>query len=217
VISLEQVRQLDIRVKKAVTAVKTLSTENSVLKQQIADLEARLDELDKEASNRIADEQQLEVSLQGVLDVLDEVDGETSKIEPEPPGANYVIETVPEPETVPDPENNQLIEDESDKGDLPEPDVVFAANTADTPDAAVVEMPAVEEESSEESDRDDPETVEADNDVPETESEESETGEEIVDPRSEDSEPEIVSLDNDRDEEDETDDNDKFQSEFDIF
>ncbi len=98
-ISLEQVRQLDIRVKKAVAAVKALSTENSVLKQQVQDLEARLDELSKEATTRIADEEQLEVSLQSVLDTLDEVDSETSGIEPEPPADNSIIETAAEPET----------------------------------------------------------------------------------------------------------------------
>jgi FtsZ-binding cell division protein ZapB len=93
-ISLEQVRQLDIRVKKAVSAVKVLSAENSALKQQIAELEARLAELRREASDRQANEQQIEVGLQGVLDVLDEVDGETADVEPEPPAENYIIETV---------------------------------------------------------------------------------------------------------------------------
>ena len=72
-ISLEQVRQLDIRVKKAVAAVKTLSAENAALKQRIG-------ELQNEEAARAADEQQLEVSLQGVLDVLDEVDEETSEL-----------------------------------------------------------------------------------------------------------------------------------------
>ncbi|MDT8297126.1 MAG: cell division protein ZapB, partial [Spirochaetaceae bacterium] len=93
-ISLEQVRQLDIRVKKAVSAVKALSAENSALKQQISELEARLAELLREASDRQANEQEIEVGLQGVLDVLDEVDGETANVEPEPPAENYVIETV---------------------------------------------------------------------------------------------------------------------------
>ena len=72
-ISLEQVQQLDIRVKKAVAAVKTLSAENSALKQRIA-------ELQNEEAARAADEQQIEVSLQGVLDVLDEVNEETSEV-----------------------------------------------------------------------------------------------------------------------------------------
>lgn len=92
-ISLEQVRQLDIRVKKAVSAVKSLSAENSALKQQISELEARLAELRREASDRQANEQEIEVGLQGVLDVLDEVDGETAKMESEPPAENHVIET----------------------------------------------------------------------------------------------------------------------------
>lgn len=72
-ISLEQVRQLDIRVKKAVAALKTLSAENAALKQRIG-------ELQNEEAARAADEEQLEVSLQGVLDVLDEVDEETSEL-----------------------------------------------------------------------------------------------------------------------------------------
>ena len=92
-ISLEQVRQLDIRVKKAVTALKNVSAENSALKAEIAELKTKLDELNTEAAGRKADEQELEVSLQGVLDVLDEVDGETSEVEPEPPADNYVVET----------------------------------------------------------------------------------------------------------------------------
>lgn len=93
-ISLEQVRQLDIRVKKAVAAVKNLSMENAQLKARIAGLEGQLENLSNEASSRKADEQELEVSLQGVLDVLDEVDSETSGLDPEPPEDNYVIETV---------------------------------------------------------------------------------------------------------------------------
>lgn len=72
-ISLEQVRHLDIRVKKAVAALKTLSAENAALKQRIG-------ELQNEEAARAADEEQLEVSLQGVLDVLDEVDEETSEL-----------------------------------------------------------------------------------------------------------------------------------------
>ena len=93
-ISLEQVRQLDIRVKKAVSTVKTLTAENTELKQKITDLEAQISELTDEAEGRRASEQELEVSLQGVLDVLDEVDDETADIEPEAPTENYTIATV---------------------------------------------------------------------------------------------------------------------------
>ncbi|MCK5248423.1 MAG: cell division protein ZapB [Spirochaetaceae bacterium] len=131
-ISLEQVRQLDIRVKKAVTAVKKLSSENTALKQQVTELETHLDELRKEAFDRKADEEQLEMSFQGVLDVLDEVNGETSELEPEPPADQNVVETMPEAEKSPleedDNENDILfsaeaeedaVETETDESDKP--------------------------------------------------------------------------------------------------
>ena len=138
-ISLEQIRQLDISVKKAVTALKKLSSENTALKQQVTELEARLDELRREASDRIADEEQLEVSLQGVLDVLDEVNSETSELESEPPAENDILETVPEPEESPSEENDA------------EQDILFAAEeevveaddadeTGDTEEPAAAEL-----------------------------------------------------------------------------
>ncbi|PIE04715.1 MAG: hypothetical protein CSA76_02740 [Spirochaetales bacterium] len=77
-ISLEQVRQLDIRVKKAVSALQTANAENASLKQRLAVLEAEIQELTKEAGNRKAEEERLEISLQGVLDVLDQVDDESA-------------------------------------------------------------------------------------------------------------------------------------------
>ena len=204
-ISLEQVRQLDIRVKKAVTAVKTLSTENSALNQQIAELEARLDELRREASDRKADEEQLEVSLQGVLDVLDEVDGETSEVEPEPPADNYVIETVPEPELSTD---EEIVEtDESEQ------DIVFAPDDtgndkSTVPDISKKESVDVESVSEDdtESMSDDPESDVTEAAALQTAELEKETTKAV--PESE-TESEEINLD--------SDETDQFQSEFDIF
>ena len=172
-ISLEQIRQLDIRVKKAVSAVKSLSAENSALKQQIAGLEAQLIELNKEASERKADEVQLEVSLQSVLDVLDEVDKETSEIEPEPPEDNYVIETVPESE---------------------EPEINFSPNNSGD-EVTLVDEPQVDEPQA-----DEPEEVSQDaeplNEPEENESESSEPAtEEVIEAQPE--EPETINLESD--------------------
>lgn len=75
-ISLEQIQQLDVRVRKAVTALKALSAENAELKQKLAEMESRIETLNQEAGHRMADEERLEISLQGVLDVLDQVDDE---------------------------------------------------------------------------------------------------------------------------------------------
>ena len=69
--------------------IKALSAENAVLKQQVGELEAALEELKQEASSRKADEQQLEKSLQGVLDVLDGMDDE----EPETAFKATIVET----------------------------------------------------------------------------------------------------------------------------
>jgi len=203
VISLEQVRQLDIRVKKAVTAVKSLSTENSVLKQQVKELEARLDELSKEASERKTDEAELEVSLQSVLDVLDEVDGETSDMEPEPPADNYVIDTVPEPEepeVVNSPDDIDITDEvaefsvEENEPLQSDPAVnplniesTFSSDESDTGEV-ISEDPVVESEDEDDS----PEKVSADPHTPP----------EI--------EPETINLDLEKDEE-------GVQSEFDIF
>jgi len=169
VISLEQVRQLDIRVKKAVTAVKALSTENSVLKQQVKDLEARLDELSREATTRKADEEQLEVSLQSVLDVLEEVDSETSGIEPEPPADNDIIETVVE--TEPDeeevffsPEDSEAeIKNEENKN--PEPPAVEESDSETTVPEEPAESDPVPEDTADDEEalsEDPPETINLD-------------------------------------------------------
>ena len=123
-ISLEQVRQLDIRVKKTVTAVKNLSGKNNALKKRNTKLEHQLEELNKEASTRKASEQELEVSLQGVLDVLDEVDRETSNIEPEAPEENYVIDTVSLDEEADDPVSDE-------PADNPTSEDVVSAHSAD--------------------------------------------------------------------------------------
>ena len=170
-ISLEQVRQLDIRVKKAVTAVKKLSSENAALEQQVTELETHLDELRKEASDRKADEEQLEMSFQGVLDVLDEVNGETSD--------SNVVETVPEDKKSPLEENDS------------KDDILFAAEEPMSPETT--------------------ETDESDEPAATESQEETIESEEVVD------KPENVDLDSGVDEVIGSENEDKIQSEFDIF
>jgi len=74
VISLAQVRELELRVGKVVDALRVQSAENANLRQRVSELEARLDELGNEISNRMADEEEIEAGLQGVFDMLDRVD-----------------------------------------------------------------------------------------------------------------------------------------------
>ena len=212
-ISLEQVKQLDLRVKKAVNAIKVLSTENSVLKQQVKELEARLGALSKEATERRADEEQLEVSLQSVLDTLDEVDGETSEIEPEieaeSPAAGNVIETVPEEE------ENSDIPFTPGPGEVEVEDEVISSVSEDssgkTAEDTGVEASSEPAAESQTEDIPDEETV-AEESAASTEEAAIPVSEPEPEPGTEEDNntPETINLDAEKDDE-------GFQSEFDIF
>lgn len=141
-ISLEQVRQLDIRVRKAVSVIRDLTEKNEELKQQITALESRLEQLDAEASGRQADEQQIEVGLQGVLDVLDEVEMPDTELPEDPkviqadtrlpesdgsdpedtPSVSETVQTEPEEPAVTEPESGQKAEISAESPDEPEPE-----------------------------------------------------------------------------------------------
>lgn len=73
-ISLAQVRDLELRVGKMVDALRVQSAENASLRQRVSELEAELDELGNEISTQKADEEQIEAGLRGVFDMLDRID-----------------------------------------------------------------------------------------------------------------------------------------------
>jgi len=74
VITLSQVKELELRVGKVLDALRVQSAENASLKERISELEARLDELGKEISSRMSDEKEIEAGLQSVFDMLDRTD-----------------------------------------------------------------------------------------------------------------------------------------------
>ena len=82
-IKLEQILQLEIRVKKAVEVIKSLRAQKEDFQRQIAGLESDLEKLRNEATERSSSEEQLEMSLQGVIDILDEVDQTAEEAIPE--------------------------------------------------------------------------------------------------------------------------------------
>jgi len=73
VISLSQVKELELRVEKVVNALRVQTAENASLKERIAELETQLKELGSEISSRIADEAEIEAGLQYVFDMLNRV------------------------------------------------------------------------------------------------------------------------------------------------
>jgi len=74
VISLSQVKELELRVGKVVDGLKAQKAENASLKERVAELEAQLEELGNEISNRVAEEAEIEAGIQGILDMLNRVD-----------------------------------------------------------------------------------------------------------------------------------------------
>lgn len=199
-ISLEQVRQLDTRVKKAVTAVRSLTLENADLKRQITELEIQLDALRREASDRKADEKQLEVSFQGLIDVLDGMDEGPSGFVSVPVEPKMAVRNVPGPEKT-DPGHPSDVSG-ADADEPADEDVLFGNTGKDTVsgnESEDLQHPVLNDDVSGSSDDDEP--IEGTLDLSESE----DAGES----------PEDVMLDEEEDDSSERDI--KFQSEFDIF
>lgn len=96
-ISLDQVRQLETRIKKIVDFVKALSAENETNKRRVEELEADLDKLRSEAMKHQADEEKLEASFQGVINILDEVEETTAGFESPVSDEEDTANDLPEP------------------------------------------------------------------------------------------------------------------------
>jgi len=70
-ISLEQIRTLDERVKKAVQALGDLKSENQTLKQKLADYQKRIEELEKLIDDFKKDQGEIE---QGILNAISQLE-----------------------------------------------------------------------------------------------------------------------------------------------
>jgi hypothetical protein len=191
---------LDTRVKKAVTAVRSLTLENTDLKRQITELETQLDALHREASDRKADEQQLEVSFQGLIDVLDGMDEGPAGFVSVPVEPQIAVRNVPGPEKTDPGHPSDVSGTETDE--LAEEDVLFGNTGKDAfsgNESEYLQHLVLNDDDSGSSDDDEP--IEGSLDVSESE----DAGEL----------PEDVMLDEEED--DSSDRDNKFQSEFDIF
>jgi FtsZ-binding cell division protein ZapB len=92
-ISLEQIKTLDDKVKQAVSVIDDLRGENSRLKQKLNSYQSRIEELERLIGDFKRDQGAIE---QGILDAIDQLD----KLEhaPPPPEVSQPMETAPEPE-----------------------------------------------------------------------------------------------------------------------
>lgn len=71
-ISLEQVKQLETRVHSAVARIRSLTAENTTLKENLSSYERRIDELEKLVSAFKSEQQEIEA---GIIAALSQLDG----------------------------------------------------------------------------------------------------------------------------------------------
>lgn len=194
-ITLEQIRQLEGGVKEAMKVVRNLRETNEALVARITDLEERLEENEKAAENRLADEKKIEEGFQGVLDILGEVEnGESDPISLTAPPV-LVPESVDTDVNVNANAATAIPETDATADDVPETDVAD-----DEPASAETAHVNVNDNDAEAKD----------------ETADSTDAEPIVEPEPGEKEAEVtLDVETDAPPEDETDE--KFQSEFDIF
>ncbi len=70
-ISLEQIKQLETRVHSAVARIRSLTAENTTLKESLSSYEGRIDELQKLVSAFKSDQQEIEAGIVAALSQLD--------------------------------------------------------------------------------------------------------------------------------------------------
>jgi len=71
-ISLEQIKQLETRVHSAVARIRSLTAENTTLKESLSNYEGRIDELEKLVTAFKTDQQEIEA---GIIAALSQLDG----------------------------------------------------------------------------------------------------------------------------------------------
>ena len=70
-ISLQQIKQLETRVHSAVARIRSLTAENTTLKESLSSYEGRIDELEKLVSAFKSDQQEIEAGIVAALSQLD--------------------------------------------------------------------------------------------------------------------------------------------------
>ncbi len=128
-ISLEQIKTLDEKVKQAVSVIDDLRGENSRLKQKLNSYQSRIEELERLIDDFKRDQGAIE---QGILDAIDQLD----KLEHAPPSpeASRPVETAPEPEPdIPAAEAAAAPEDTPRQEDVPGPDEAEETDTGEKP------------------------------------------------------------------------------------
>ena len=127
-ITLEQIRLLEERVRRAVDWISGLQEENRELRTKTAQYEKRVSELEARIDRFTKDQTQIEDGIKNALDSLEGLEGLGNEVSPSPSGGSAPV-TAPEPaearETASDAETEAEVEpdqSETDRSDtLAEP------------------------------------------------------------------------------------------------
>ncbi len=127
-ITLEQIRLLEERVRRAVDRISGLQEENRELRTKTAQYEKRVSELEARIDRFTTDQTQIEDGIKNALESLEGLEGLGNEVSPSPSGGSAPV-TAPEPnearETASDAETEAEVEpdqSETDRSDtLAEP------------------------------------------------------------------------------------------------
>lgn len=144
-LTVEQVRSLDEKVRMAVDLIDSLKKENSVLKNKLDEYKQKVDQLEDVVDSFKLDQLEIEEGIKDVLTQLDKLEDQiTAPPAPNQPSASIQQET--EAEIAEDSEETELSEEDAEVPEVPVSQVVSPA-----PEYAVAETASVVTESQPES------------------------------------------------------------------
>jgi len=130
-ISLEQVKQLETRVHSAVARIRSLTAENTTLKESLSSYERRIDELEKLVSAFKSEQQEIEAGIIAALSQLDGLEDTVAETNADLPQEQPPEELPEQDETPADPPDAPPV-DEPAPVDDPMPQNTTAEDEADT-------------------------------------------------------------------------------------
>ena len=130
-ISLEQVKQLESRVHSAVARIRSLTAENTTLKESLSSYERRIDELEKLVSAFKSEQQEIEAGIIAALSQLDGLEDAVAETNADLPQEQQPEELPEQDETPADPPDAPPV-DEPAPVDDPTPQNTTAEDEADT-------------------------------------------------------------------------------------
>ena len=138
-ISLEQIKQLETRVHSAVARIRSLTAENTTLKESLSDYETRIDELEKLISGFKSEQHEIEA---GIVAALAQLDGLEDAVA-ESSADDLPATTSDQPEPA---QESESIEAPESSGDSDAPETDDASVSAESPESLATDGDETEDD-----------------------------------------------------------------------